>query len=200
MDPYPTPNFTKGRTVHVTTLMCYNKAAATAGAAPLHDTERTDLPMQPQSTTPPTDLVQCACGCGQEFPKYDRYHHQRRYIFGHHRRGQHFSPEVSARRSAAFSGAGNANWRGGRAATQKGYMRLRMPEHPAAQVGGWVHEHRLVMETVLGRYLDPAEIVHHIDGDRLNNSPANLCLIESNAAHVLLHNGERCRDSSGRFA
>ena len=83
--------------------------------------------------------------------------------------------------------------------TQKGYMRVRVPNHPFAQSGGWVHEHRLVMEEVLGRFLDPSEIVHHLDGDRLNNSPANLALVESNGAHVKVHDAERYRDALGRF-
>lgn len=36
------------------------------------------------------------------------------------------------------------------------------------------HEHRVVAEKVLGRALMPKEIVHHKDGDYLNNDPSNL--------------------------
>lgn len=39
-------------------------------------------------------------------------------------------------------------------------------------------EHRAVMEQHLGRKLEPWELVHHIDGDKLNNSIANLELTE----------------------
>ena len=37
-----------------------------------------------------------------------------------------------------------------------------------------IREHRLVMEGILGRYLQPWENVHHKDGDRQNNEPDNL--------------------------
>ena len=38
----------------------------------------------------------------------------------------------------------------------------------------YMSEHRLVMEDILGRYLEPWENVHHRDGDRQNNHPDNL--------------------------
>jgi len=36
------------------------------------------------------------------------------------------------------------------------------------------HEHRVVMEGIIGRPLGTDEIVHHIDEDILNNAPENL--------------------------
>lgn len=60
-----------------------------------------------------------------------------------------------------------------------GYIQVRMPEHPNA-VNGYVPEHRLVMEKELGRYLTSTETVHHIDGNRVNNSYENLQLRQGN--------------------
>ena len=41
-----------------------------------------------------------------------------------------------------------------------------------------VFEHRLVMEKHLGRKLLPNEVIHHKDGDGLNNALENLELME----------------------
>ena len=56
----------------------------------------------------------------------------------------------------------------------------------ARSSSGYMLEHRLVMEQVLGRALRSDEHVHHIDGDKLNNDPSNLVLL-TNAEHQRLH-------------
>jgi hypothetical protein len=60
----------------------------------------------------------------------------------------------------------------------KPYRLIHKPEHPRADYKGYVREHRLVMEQHLGRYLLPSEIVHHKDGDTLNNTRDNLEVME----------------------
>jgi endogenous inhibitor of DNA gyrase (YacG/DUF329 family) len=74
-------------------------------------------------------------------------------------------------------------WRGGRKHRKDGYiLRKASQGHPMA--GQSVLEHRLVMEQVLGRYLEPQEVVHHIDNNPSNNAPENLRLYSSQAEHI----------------
>lgn len=47
------------------------------------------------------------------------------------------------------------------------------------------------MEKLLGRFLTPEEVVHHIDEDRSNNAPENLQLFANNAEHIQHHANER---------
>ena len=67
-------------------------------------------------------------------------------------------------------------WRGGRKVRKDGYILLYAPEHPYNN-DGYVLEHRLIMERTLKRYLTPEEVVHHIDGNPLNNSPKNRSVV-----------------------
>jgi len=55
--------------------------------------------------------------------------------------------------------------------------------------GVTMHEHRHVMQNILGRKLRKGEIVHHKNGIRHDNRPSNLQLIKNQAKHISLHNG-----------
>jgi hypothetical protein len=89
------------------------------------------------------------------------------------------------------------NWKGGKHLSD-GYIREYAPSHPH-NAKGYVLQHRLVMEHHLGRYLEPHEIVHHINGDKLDNRIENL-VITNRSTHIKGHKATEPRDSKGRFA
>lgn len=87
-------------------------------------------------------------------------------------------------------GSRNASFAGGRRIALDGYTYVSAPiDHPHARLLPGkniprIREHRLVMETALGRYLRPEEIVDHADGLTLHNAPSNLRLFADNATHL----------------
>lgn len=75
-----------------------------------------------------------------------------------------------------------------RAVHPKGYILIKVPEHPRAFRGGWYYEHRLVVEKQIGRILNVYETVHHINEDKTDNREMNLFLCtrrEHDYAHAL---------------
>lgn len=85
-------------------------------------------------------------------------------------------------------------WKGGRSVSSNGYMLIRVGvKHHLADVRGYAYEHRLVAEQKIGRRLKKGEQVHHIDGDRLNNSLVNLEVCSSIAHHREKHRKPRVK-------
>lgn len=95
-----------------------------------------------------------------------------------------------AHRSEAKSGSNAKNFKGYRRKTSKGYFVRFLPDHPNASSEGLVMEHRLVAESIIGRYLEKDEVVHHINGIKSDNRPENLMILKF-GEHTALHNRRR---------
>lgn len=83
-------------------------------------------------------------------------------------------------------GENHPSWKGGRV-VHTGYIDVYNPNHPRANHIGYVKEHILIMEKVMGRPLKKEEQIHHIDFDRKNNTVNNLWL-SSNSSHHIAQN------------
>lgn len=98
----------------------------------------------------------------------------------------------------------NSSWKSDIRHTNYGYIKIRVWEHPYHDYAGFVFEHRLVAETyylttdnsimIDGKYyLKRDYVVHHVDMNKLNNTPQNLIVLtlsEHTALHCYLNEGD----------
>lgn len=88
-------------------------------------------------------------------------------------------------------------WKGGRH-TKDGRVLVHTPGHPRANHRHpVVYEHILVAERALGRYLPAHAIVHHVNGNSLDNRPCNLVVLESRGEHMAIHRRRRIQLAGG---
>jgi len=73
----------------------------------------------------------------------------------------------------------SSRWKGGQYIC-RGYRMIHIGKRK------YMLEHRLVMESVIGRKLYSSEIVHHKDGNKLNNDKRNLEL-HTRSTHQHMH-------------
>lgn len=95
----------------------------------------------------------------------------KRFVHGHNNRGLR-QEETS-------------QWKGG-IIIERGYILEYSPTHPF-NVKGYIRQHRLVMEKYIGRYLEPMEDVHHINGVKTDNRIENLQLL-TRGSHSTISN------------
>ena len=135
--------------------------------------------------------------CGKVF--YDHQCHAHKRVFCS-RACMESNKAHKAGKSYRFTGSSNPMWAGGISKHSDGYIYKYAPDHPFSS-NGYVFEHRLAAEDNLRstdpesvflvrlgdrKYLRPEISVHHIDGDKTNNSPDNL-LVVTNSEHQKIH-------------
>lgn len=130
----------------------------------------------------------CACGCGEQPPIATRNHKIRGWVKGEPIKFVHGHNGKAER---------NGMWNGGIAKRGFGYRGIRNPSHHRADHQGYVLEHIMVAEAMIGRKLKPGEVVHHKNSDTLDNRPENLHVFENHSQHMLHHVAQRARLECG---
>ncbi len=103
--------------------------------------------------------------------------------YGKARRGIPMSKETKAKLSTSRIKNKNSQWKGGRIVDNNGYINILIREHPNAYKGGYVPEHRIIIEKIINRFLLSKEQAHHINKKRADNRPENLMAFSSQSAH-----------------
>jgi len=72
-----------------------------------------------------------------------------------------------------------------------GYVCIYKPEYPSSRKSppdyGYILEHRMIIESDIGRQLQKGEVIHHIDGCKSNNKLENLLLCSTQREHNEIH-------------
>lgn len=111
-------------------------------------------------------------------------------------KGKYCSPECYHESLRERIGPKSSSWKGGMKDRGIGYRAVWVPGHKRA-THGYVYEHIIVAEELLGRDLLPSEQVHHINGDRADNRRENIHVCKDNAEHSRIHADMRIRSMGG---
>jgi uncharacterized protein (DUF1330 family) len=90
----------------------------------------------------------------------------------------------------SHSGKHNSRWKGGKRKTGNGYIEILNHAHPYANEEGYIAEHRIVIEKIIGRYLLTTEVVHHL-GEKDDNRPQMLMAFINHSAHKRFENNPK---------
>lgn len=71
-----------------------------------------------------------------------------------------------------------------------GYLTIKLPEHPKANISGVIMYHNYVMEKHIGKHIPDGYIVHHIDDNKRNNEINNLVLVTP-SVHGKIHSSQK---------
>jgi len=81
-------------------------------------------------------------------------------------------------------GSKNHNWRSGITKQTTGYLCFTQSTGNGEHAGKFLH--KIIAEWKISRKLEKGEVVHHIDGNKLNNDPRNLEVM-THSDHARLH-------------
>jgi len=133
----------------------------------------------------------CRCGCGQ-VTNVCKVERKDRGI----RKGEHYF-YIRGHTAQGKTGRNSPGWRRGWTINNKGYILRFVPDHPNAPKNGYMMDHILIAEKVMGKVLPPGAEMHHVDENPSNNRNNNLVICESKKYHAILHSRMRAFKACG---
>lgn len=94
--------------------------------------------------------------------------------------------KISINKIGNNSGAKHPRWKNGRIEGGR-YIFILVPKHHSTPKTGYVLEHRIIAEKFIGRNITQQEEVHHINGNKHDNTPSNLYLFKTKSDHMKFH-------------
>lgn len=126
--------------------------------------------------------IQCGVNITRKFPSHFRNPIEKTVCI--QCRGK-FTTKNRVRDYSDISGEKNSQWKGG-IMISYGYAYVKMPQHPRANKAGYVKRVNLIIENIIGRYIEKGEEVHFINENRSDERSENLQLM-TKSQHMVLH-------------
>lgn len=102
-------------------------------------------------------------------------------------RGQHLRGKIGPKAN---------RWNGGKYIKTDGYVMVIVREDDRRKYP-YIREHVMIAEKVLGKHLPEKAVVHHVNGNTLDNRNENLVICENRPYHQLLHRRKKAYDACG---
>lgn len=134
----------------------------------------------------------CQCGCGGKTSIINKTDKRSSDVKGEYYRfiRGHWAKKYCLKREEHHS------WRGG-VHYYKGHTMVYQPDHPKAKKNGYVFEHTMIVEEILGYSLPPEACIHHINGNGKDNRKENLIVCQDRSYHLLLHRRMKAYQACG---
>ncbi|OPY83161.1 MAG: hypothetical protein A4E71_02916 [Smithella sp. PtaU1.Bin162] len=94
------------------------------------------------------------------------------------------------------TGPKNHQWKGGLYFI-KGRKIIQAPECSRRFSNGYAQEHIVIAENAFGKPLPIHAVIHHVDGNKANNSPSNLVICQDDNYHRFIHKRMRAYEACG---
>jgi len=106
-----------------------------------------------------------------------RKHHKTKRGFSSAMKGKCHKEETKEKIGFANRTEKHWNWQGGKIIDKNRYVLIKKSDHPYCNSQGYIREHRLVVEKIIGRYLLPNEKCHHLGAKDDNRSQMLMAFI-----------------------